>query len=75
MSAAIPLSAEENTVEALRLLDSAVETHEGRPADTNVARAQVHAILAVAERLADLVELVRVLPAAQGPKSGEARDV
>lgn len=33
--------------EAERLLHFAVETHEGQPADTNIARAQVHATLAL----------------------------
>jgi len=33
---------------AEELLVSAVETHEGGPADTNLARAQVHATLALA---------------------------
>jgi hypothetical protein len=34
--------------EAERLLGEAVETHDGQPADTCLARAQVHATLALA---------------------------
>lgn len=34
--------------EAEKLLAEAMETHDGQPADTCLARAQVHAILALA---------------------------
>lgn len=50
--------------DALTLLAEAVETHGGAPVDTSIARAQVHATLAVAEQLA---HLTRLLAAQHGP--------
>lgn len=44
--------------DALDLLTRAVETHDGAPADTNLARAQVLATIAVAEQLAKLTQAV-----------------
>ncbi|GHE31449.1 hypothetical protein GCM10017673_37730 [Streptosporangium violaceochromogenes] len=54
----------DHVADALYLLDSAEETHSGAPADTSIARAQVHATLAVAEQLAQLTKL---LAAQHGP--------
>ncbi|GHH67490.1 hypothetical protein GCM10017673_14560 [Streptosporangium violaceochromogenes] len=54
--------------DALTLLAEAEETHDGAPADTNIARAQVLATIAVAEQLA---RLTRLLAAQHGPADEE----
>ena len=57
--------------DALGLLVRAVETHDGAPADTNLARAQVLATIAVAEQLAELTQAItRVYPPAPAPGTG-----
>lgn len=61
--------------DALNLLAGAVETHDGAPADTSLARAQVLATIAVAEQLAKLAQLLAArhdLPAPAPDAGGQA---
>lgn len=56
--------------DALDLLTRAVETHDGAPADTNLARAQVLATIAVAEQLAKLTQAVAAQHGPPAPATG-----